>query len=121
MADEPFKHGPDSRPNPETPRQRPETPRSEPEILPPTRPGAPFNEDEGAQAGHSGHAGSWSSYGFQRIEMRRISPLRLFIWALIALSLLVLIAGTMLIALPIIAGLAALSFGAAWLRRVLRR
>jgi hypothetical protein len=53
--------------------------------------------------------------------MRRISPLRLFIWALIALSLLVLIAGTMLIALPIIAGLAALSFGAAWLRRVLRR
>lgn len=119
MADEPFRHGPDSpRQRPETPRQRPETPRSEPEILPPTRPGAPFNEDEGAQAGHSG---SWSGYGFQRVEIRRISPLRLFIWALIALSLLVLIAGTMLIALPIIAALAVLSFGAAWLRRVLRR
>jgi hypothetical protein len=73
--------------------------------------------DEGPGAGDR----AWSSYGFQRIEMRRISPLRLFIWALIALSLLVLIAGTMLIALPIIAGLAALSFGAAWLRRVLRR
>lgn len=108
MADEPFRPGPDSRP-------RPETPRSEPEILPPTRPGAPFNETEGPQAG------SWSGYGFQRIEMRRISPLRLFIWGLIALSLLVLIAGTMLIALPIIAALAVLSLGAAWLRRVLRR
>lgn len=109
MADDP------ARPAPESPRQRPETPRSDPEILPPTRSGAPFNEGEGAQSG------SWSGYGFQRIEMRRISPLRLFIWALIALSLLVLIAGTMLIALPIIAGLAALSFGAAWLRRTLRR
>jgi hypothetical protein len=109
MADEPFRPGPDSRPNPETPR-------SEPEILPPTRPGAPLGNG-GPGAGDS----TWTSYGFQRIEMRRISPLRLFIWALIALSLLVLIAGTMLIALPIIAGLAALSFGAAWLRRVLRR
>jgi hypothetical protein len=109
MADEPFRHAPDSRPSPETPR-------SEPEILPPMRPGAPLG-DEGPGAGDR----AWTSYGFQRIEMRRISPLRLFIWALIALSLLVLIAGTMLIALPIIAGLAALSFGAAWLRRVLRR
>ena len=109
MADEPFKHGPDSRPSPETPR-------SEPEILPPTRSGAPLG-DEGPGVGDR----AWTSYGFQRIEMRRISPLRLFIWALIALSLLVLIAGTMLIALPIIAGLAILSFGAAWLRRVLRR
>ena len=109
MADEPFRHGTDSRPSPETPR-------SEPEILPPTRPGATVGKD-----GPGAEDRAWTSYGFQRIEMRRISPLRLFIWALIALSLLVLIAGTMLIALPIIAGLAALSFGAAWLRRVLRR
>lgn len=109
MADEPFRHGTDSRPSSETPR-------SEPEILPPTRPGAPVGKD-----GPGAEDRAWTSYGFQRIEMRRISPLRLFIWALIALSLLVLIAGTMLIALPIIAALAVLSFGAAWLRRVLRR
>ena len=46
----------------------------------------------------------------ERIEIRRIGPLRLFIWAVIALGVTALIAG-----------LAALSFGAAWLRRVLRR
>ena len=110
MADDPV------RPAPEAPRPNPETPRSEPEILPPMRPGAPVSES-GMNAGD----GAWAGYGFQRIEMRRISPLRLFIWAVIALSVVALIAGTMLLALPIIAGLAALSFLAAWLRRFLRR
>ena len=110
MADDPV------RPAPEAPRPNPETPRSEPEILPPSRAGAPLSES-GMNAGD----GAWSGYAFQRIEMRRISPLRLFIWAVIALSVVTLIAGTMLLALPIIAGLAALSFLGAWLRRVLRR
>ena len=112
MAEDP------ARPAQESPRQRPETPRSEPEILAPSRPGAPFDAREDAQARY---AGNWSNNGFQRIEIRRIGPLRLFIWAVIALGVTALIAGTMLLALPIIAGLAALSFGAAWLRRVLRR
>ncbi len=44
MADEPFRPGPDSRPNPETPR-------SEPEILPPTRPGAPLGDERAGRRG----------------------------------------------------------------------
>ena len=103
MADDPVKPAP-------------EAPRYEPEILPPSRAGAPLGES-GPGAGD----GARSGYAFRRIEIRRISPLRLFIWAVIALSVVTLIAGTMLLALPIIAGLAALSFLAAWLRRVLKR
>lgn len=91
-----------------------ETPRSEPEILPPLR---------GERAARDPRESA--AFGrFSGIRIVRISGSRAILYGLLALvmaaGLMVVFAGALLIAVPVIAVLMLASFAAAWWRRTFR-
>jgi hypothetical protein len=76
----------------------PERPKLEPEIIPPSRGSqSPFQK------------GDWSGGATYRVRVTRIGPFRLFLWVLTGLlitaGVLFLLAGALIIAVPVIAAI----------------
>ena len=94
----------------------PETPRFEPEIIPPSR--GPVREDNASR-------GAFVWRGVRVVRLERVGPLRLALWAIVATlfiaTIFALLAGALLIAIPVAAGVILVSVVAARLRGWLGR
>lgn len=88
---------------------QPERPRAEPEIIPPDRDGP------------RGRGGGWPPYGTQRIYVSRIGPfgfaLIMLVVGLLAVVMLLILIGTALIWIPLVAALVLIAFISRLFRR----